>query len=143
MRFAGRRARALVMLLAPLAALYGALPVRAAEEKMTTVYLVLLKKGPAWTPEATAATQEIQKGHMANIQKMWDAKKLIVAGPIEDTELRGIFVIQAASVDEAKSLAAEDPAVKAGRLTASVYPWWVEKRALPEAGSYCTLEPGK
>jgi uncharacterized protein YciI len=126
-----------------LLALCSALPLRAAEEKMTTVYLVLLKKGPAWTPEATAATQEIQKGHMANIHKMWDAKKLIVAGPIEDADLRGIFVIQAASLDEAKSLAAEDPAVKAGRLTASVYSWWVEKRALPEAGSYCTPAPGK
>jgi hypothetical protein len=28
--------------------------------------------------------------------------------------------------------------VKAGRLVAVVYPWWVEKGALPEAGDYCT-----
>jgi uncharacterized protein YciI len=129
-----------------LASLLGAAaPALAAEDsRMTTVYLVLLKRGPAWTPEVTPATQAIQDAHMANIRAMWEAHKLIIAGPVEDqADLRGIFVFQAASLDEAKALAASDPAVKAGRLVAVVYPWWVEKGALPEAGSYCTPPPKK
>jgi uncharacterized protein len=117
----------------------------AAEEgNMMTVYLVLLRKGPAWTAEETPATRKIQEAHMANIRRMWQDHKLIVAGPTDDpVDLRGIFVFKAASLEEARSLAATDPAVKAGRLVAMVYPWWVEKRALPEAGSYCTSEPGR
>ena len=106
---------------------------------MITVYLVLLKKGPQWTPEKTGATAAVQEGHMANIKRLWEEKKMFVAGPIEDPtgDLRGIFVMKAASLDEAKGLAATDPAVKAGRLEAVIYPWWVDPRALPEAGSYC------
>ena len=120
------------------------IPVVAAEGNMTTVYLVLLRKGPAWTAEETAATKAMQKAHMANIRQMWEAKKLIVAGPTDDpADLRGVFVFKAASLEEAKTLAATDPAVKAGRLTATVYPWWVERRALPEAGGYCTPAPAK
>jgi len=79
-------------------------PVVAAEQgRMVTVYLVLLKKGPAWTADVTAATQAIQEAHMANIRAMWHAHKLVVAGPVEDqADLRGIFVFQAASLEEAK-----------------------------------------
>ncbi|HVO11428.1 MAG TPA: YciI family protein [Vicinamibacteria bacterium] len=110
--------------------------------RMMTVYLVLLKKGPAWTADVTPATQAIQDAHMANIRAMWQAHKLVVAGPVEDqADLRGLFVFQAASLDEAKEWAASDPAVKAGRLVPVVYPWWVEKDALPDAGSYCTPPP--
>jgi len=120
-------------------------PVVAAEQgRMMTVYLVLLKKGPAWTAEVTPATQAIQDAHMANIRAMWQAHKLVVAGPVEDqADLRGVFVFQAASLEEAKAWAASDPAVKAGRLTPVVYPWWVEKGALPDPGSYCTTVPAK
>ena len=106
---------------------------------MITVYLTLLKKGPKWTAEKTEATKAIQEGHMANIMRLWKEKKMFVAGPIEDPtgDLRGIFIINATSLDEAKALAATDPAVKAGRLEPVVYPWWVEARALPQAGFYC------
>jgi uncharacterized protein len=106
--------------------------------QMTTVYLVLLKKGPAWTAKKTPETQAIQEGHMANINAMWAAKKLIVAGPLgDDGDTRGIFVFQVGTLEEAKALTQADPAVKAGRLVAEIHPWWVEKRALPAAGSYC------
>jgi uncharacterized protein YciI len=106
--------------------------------KMGTVYLVLLKKGPEWTAEATDKTKAIQEAHMANIRAMWEAKKLIIAGPLgDDGDIRGIFLFQVASLEEAKALAASDPAVRAGRLVAEIHPWWVEKRALPAAGGYC------
>ena len=105
---------------------------------MAKVYLVLLKKGPAWTAEKTEATAAIQAGHMANIERLWKEKKLIVAGPSgDDGDLRGVFVFDTDSLDEAKALAASDPAVKAGRLAPEFHSWWVERKALPVAGEYC------
>jgi ketosteroid isomerase-like protein/uncharacterized protein YciI len=80
---------------------------------------------------------------MANIRALWDAKKLILAGPVEEGgDLRGLFVLQAGSVAEAQALTAGDPAVKAGRLAVEIVPWWLDKRTLPEAGGYCTSAPG-
>ena len=105
---------------------------------MAKVYLVLLKKGPAWTAEQTEESKTIQAGHMANIQRLWKEKKLIVAGPGGDGgDLRGVFVFDTESLDEAKALAASDPAVKAGRLAPEFHSWWVERKALPVAGEYC------
>jgi uncharacterized protein YciI len=87
-----------------------------------------LKKGPKWTPESTPETQKIQEGHMANINKMARLGKLMAAGPMGDNgELRGLFVFKAASMDEAKALAAEDPAVKAGRLALEWLTWLAPK----------------
>jgi uncharacterized protein len=105
---------------------------------MSKVYLVLLKKGPAWTAEKTEATKAIQAGHMANMERLWKEKKLIVAGPGgDDGDMRGVFVFDTDSLDEAKALAASDPAIKAGRLAPEFHSWWVERKALPVAGEYC------
>jgi len=38
---------------------------------------------------------------------------------------------------------ATDPGVKAGRIAAVIYPRWVEKGALPEAGTYCSPPSGR
>lgn len=85
----------------------------------------LIKKGPAWTPGSTPETQEIQKGHMANIEKLAKEGKLILAGPFEGGEdFRGIFVFKVPTLDEAKALCETDPAVKAGRLKVDLIYWW-------------------
>jgi uncharacterized protein YciI/ketosteroid isomerase-like protein len=111
---------------------------KADDNPMGQVFLVLLKKGPAWTAERTDHTKAIQDAHMANIKAMWEAKKLIIAGPMgDDGDTRGVFVFQAANRAEAQALAESDPAIKAGRLVPEIHSWWVEKRALPEAGAYC------
>jgi uncharacterized protein YciI len=119
-----------------------AAPARADGGGMGEVFLVLLKKGPAWTAERTERTKAIQDAHMANIKALWEAKKLVVAGPMgDDGDTRGVFVFQAANRDEAQALAASDPAIRAGRLVPEIHSWWVEKRALPEAGGYCRPAP--
>ena len=105
---------------------------------MGQVFLVLLRKGPAWTAERTDATRALQEAHMANINKMWEEKKLVIAGPMgDDGDTRGVFVFAAKDKTEARAFAESDPAVKAGRLVPEIHSWWVEKRALPEAGAYC------
>ena len=62
---------------------------------------------------------------------MADAGKLIVAGPFADGgQLRGIFIFKA-TAEEARALASEDPAVKAGRLALDVHPWMVADGIMP------------
>ena len=104
----------------------------AVPNKFTTAYLAFLVRGDKWTPEKTPATEEIQKGHMANIQRLAEMKKLVVAGPFGDNgKLRGIFVFKVASIEEARALAASDPAVQAGRLALQIHPWLVPEGILP------------
>jgi uncharacterized protein YciI len=100
--------------------------------KLTTAYLGLLTRGAMWTPEKTPATEELQKAHMANINRLAEMKKLVVAGPFgDDGNLRGIFIFKVASLDEAKALAETDPAVIAGRLAIEMHPWLVPEGILP------------
>ena len=100
--------------------------------KLETAYLGFLTRGAKWTPEQTAATEELQKAHIANIQRLAAMKKLVVAGPFGDNgNLRGIFVFHVASLDEAKQLSATDPAVQAARLAIELHPWMVPEGILP------------
>lgn len=97
--------------------------------EMKIYYLVLLKKGPNRTQDSATAA-EIQKGHMANIKRLYEAGKIDLAGPMEsDGDLRGIFVFNCDSYEEVLSLCASDPAIGSGRLQAEIHPWYSQKGA--------------
>ena len=101
-------------------------------DKPMTAYLAFLVRGDKWTPEKTPQTEAIQKAHLANINKLAEMKKLVVAGPFGDNgTLRGIFVFRVNSIEEARELAATDPAVQAGRLALQIHPWVVPEGILP------------
>lgn len=94
---------------------------------MKKYYLCFLKSGPNRDHPKEEA-DKIQAGHMAHIKKMAAENKLCIAGPAESkSDLRGIFIFNVKSLEEAEALAAEDPAVKAGRLVAEIVPWWGAK----------------
>ncbi len=100
--------------------------------KLMTAYLAFLVRGEKWTPEKTPQTEEIQKGHMANIYRLAEMKKLVVADPFGDNgTLRGIFVFRVESLEEARALTLTDPAIKAGRLALDLHPWVVPEGILP------------
>lgn len=100
--------------------------------KLSTAYLAFLSRGANATSERTPETEALQKAHLENINKLAQMKKLVVAGPFGDRgQLRGIFVFKVASLEEAKTLAATDPAVQAGRLAVDVHPWLVPDGMLP------------
>jgi uncharacterized protein YciI len=99
--------------------------------KLTTVYLAFLQRG-SFTPATKEAADELQKAHLANINRLAEMKKLVVAGPFGDNgQLRGIFVFKVSSLEEAKVLTETDPAVKAGRLVLDLHPWQVPEGSLP------------
>jgi uncharacterized protein YciI len=102
--------------------------------KMNQVYLGFLKKGPNRKEGDgdTPQVQELQKGHLANIHRLSDLKKLIAAGPFgDDGNLRGIFVFRVASLQEAQELSATDPMIKIGRLAIELHPWQVPEGVIP------------
>ncbi len=83
----------------------------------------LLRKGPNHGKGTKEEGEKAQAGHMANIQKMGRAGKLMAAGPMGDNgDLRGIFLFKA-SAEEARTLAAEDPAIQQGRLVLDLHSW--------------------
>ncbi|PWV57042.1 YciI family protein [Chitinophaga sp. S165] len=100
---------------------------------MKAYILVILKTGTNQTSDKSVISESF-KGHMANINRLVEEGKLIVAGPMgkNDKTYRGIFILKdIATLDEAKALLQTDPAVKAGILDAEVYNWY-GSAALPE-----------
>ncbi|MBK7312076.1 MAG: hypothetical protein IPI93_15165 [Sphingobacteriaceae bacterium] len=97
--------------------------------EMKTYYMIFLKKGPKRNQDTLTANR-IQAGHMAYLNKMYEAGKMDLAGPsLPDGDLKGICVYNVATFDEAKKLAEADPAVVAGRLIVEVVPWYSQKGA--------------
>ncbi len=94
---------------------------------MQQYYLVLLKAGPNRSQDSVEAA-ELQKQHMAHLNRMGKEGHVSLAGPIgDDGEIRGIVIYNTATQKEADSLARVDPMVEAGRLEVEVYPWWAAK----------------
>ncbi|MGC2290144.1 MAG: YciI family protein [Thermoplasmata archaeon] len=93
---------------------------------MMATYVLGLFRRPADLPVIPAEEVErIQEGHMGNIRRLTEAGELIVAGPFtEDTHLRGVLVFSTSSVERARELTANDPALVQGRLLLDLYTWY-------------------
>jgi uncharacterized protein YciI len=103
--------------------------------------LVILRRGPAWSPERTPESDKLQVAHLGHLRAMAEAGKMVVAGPFgdqEDETARGLCLYRGVTVAEARELAGRDPAVKAGRLKVEAMTWYTEKGAMtfPLAESY-------
>ena len=86
--------------------------------------MALLKIGPnRERTEAEAAA--LQRGHLDNIRRLADEGKLLLAGPFLDNgPLRGIYVFDVTTVEEARALTESDPAIQAGSLVMDLHPWY-------------------
>ena len=91
---------------------------------MKTYVIAFLERGEAnGLTEQEAA--ELQQAHMKNIGKMAEAGKLVLAGPfLDDGPLRGIYIFDVATVEEAEELTNTDPAIQAEVLKMDLKPWY-------------------
>lgn len=90
---------------------------------MKTYYFVLLFEGSNRNQDSVIV-EHLHEAHLAHIRLMAQNGKLAIAGPfLDDGDLRGIYIFDVGTLDEAKKLVENDPAVRAGRLHFEIRPW--------------------
>lgn len=91
---------------------------------MRKYVLAYLKEGPN-RDRTKEESNTLQRAHLDNISKMAADGKLSIAGPFLDTgEVRGIYIFNTESIEEAERWANSDPAIKAGSLILEMRLWY-------------------
>jgi len=91
---------------------------------MKKYVLALLKAGPNRSKDKDVA-QKLQMEHMKNIGRLAEEGKLVVAGPFLDGgDLKGIYIFNVETIEEATALTNTDPAIQAGSLVMELHPWY-------------------
>lgn len=94
------------------------------EYGMKQYVMAFLKRGPNRDHDSATAVQ-LQRAHMDNITRMAEEGTLVLAGPfLDSSDIRGIYIFNVTTVEEAEDLTATDPAVQAGRLVMELHPWY-------------------
>ena len=98
--------------------------VGADEYGMRRYVMAFLKSGPNRSQDSTEAAR-LQRAHLDNITRLVEEDKLSLAGPFLDGgELRGIYIFNVETIEEAEALTETDPAIQAGRLVMELHPWY-------------------
>jgi len=95
------------------------------EHGMKQYVFCILKTGSNTTATAEEKSN-LFKGHMANITRLAQEGKLVVAGPFmkNDQNYRGLFIFNVSTIEEAKTLVDTDPAVKENLFEAELTLWY-------------------
>ena len=113
---------------------------------MRSYVLVILKTGPTPVPKGEQR-DAMFAGHFANIGRLAEAGKLVVAGPFAKNEegWRGLYLFAVDSVEEARALTATDPVIVKGEMVAEFHPWFGSAAAmmLPEIHKRITPPKGE
>ena len=96
-------------------------------ESMRGYVMGFLYTGP--NPPATPeAADDIQRAHLANIGRLQREGKIVIVGPFLDGgDLRGMFLFDTTSIEEARDWCDTDPAVRAGVFRVELHPWYGAK----------------
>jgi hypothetical protein len=90
-------------------------------------YAVVILRRPEDAPELGEEEAEaLQQRHQAHIMSLIQSGAAYAGGPLMDNSnpaLRGLMIF-GVPLDEARGLAAEDPAVRAGQLVPDSFTWW-------------------
>ena len=79
--------------------------------------------------------------HGLNIQRLAAEGKLVVAGPFLDKQpIRGIYIFNVSSIEEAKQLTETDPSIQAGTLEMELHPWYGSAALMEVVRIHKTLE---
>jgi len=93
---------------------------------------VLLRRGPRANDFADDELEELQRGHLAFLDRMREEGHLVLAGPFRDQEdetKRG-FGIYRTGLEETQRLTDQDPSVRAGRMAVEAMTWLTQKGTL-------------
>lgn len=94
------------------------------EYQMKQYFMVFLTAGPNRTQDSVTRAK-LQEGHLSNITRLFNEKKIVLAGPFLDKgTYLGIFIFDVATENEVKELLLTDPAIVAGRLGYEIHPWY-------------------
>ena len=98
--------------------------------------LVLLQRSATPPDLDDEAAETLQRRHLGHFAKMRRAGLMTVAGPIRgDDAIAGVCLYRAGTVERARRLAEDDPAVRAGRYDVRVMRWFTAKGAIEWNGA--------
>jgi uncharacterized protein YciI len=91
---------------------------------MRRYVLVILKTGPTPVP-AGPERDAIFRGHFANMTRLAEEGKLVLAGPLDGVDgWRGLFVFAVPDIEAAKALAETDPVIASGEMIAEYHTYY-------------------
>jgi uncharacterized protein YciI len=88
--------------------------------------LVVLRRPADATEYDEPTLDRIQAEHLAYLAALREAGHIVTNGPVldhPDGSVRGLTFFRVGSLEEARRLAEDDPAVRAGRLVVDVMTW--------------------
>jgi uncharacterized protein YciI len=104
-------------------------------------YVIAFLKSGKVKIEDEAKRNELQMAHLKNIQRMALEGKLVLAGPFMDKQpIRGIYIFNVTTVEEAAKLTESDPSIQAGTLEMELHPWYGSAALVEITRLHRTLE---
>jgi len=91
--------------------------------------LVILRRPPDAPAYDEETLDRIQREHLAYGDSLRAAGHTVTNGSV-----RGLAFYRTGSLDEARRLAEQDPAVRAGRLVVEVMTWWCRPGTMVQPG---------
>jgi uncharacterized protein len=83
-----------------------------------------LRSGAGGPELPKSRIDSLRAGHLANIRRMFDAHRLVCAGPfVDDGPLQGIYIFDADSVAQIQPLLGADPFLSTGHMVCTLRRW--------------------
>jgi uncharacterized protein len=104
--------------------------------------LVLLRRPDGAPDYPDEVLERIQAEHMAYHVMLREAGQVVTNGPVTqqpDPSLRGLTFYRTGSLERARQLAEDDPAVRAGRLAVEIMTWYCPPGTMSHPGRAVTL----
>ena len=114
--------------------------VGADERGMRSYVFVLLKSSGTPVPKGPER-DEMFKGHFANMTRLAEEGKLVMAGPLDGVDgWRGLFIFATDDIDETKRLVSTDPVIVKGEMVAEYHRHYATAALMLLNGLHKTIE---
>ena len=100
------------------------------EYGMKSYVFVVLKPGKTEIKDVKER-ENLLTGHLKNIVRLAEERKLVLAGPFENNkEMSGIYIFDVRTIEEARKLVETDPAIKGGLFVVEFHSWYASAAIL-------------